>query len=114
MIWIISVIPSNWTDFQEVLYVSAFSVLTTLSSDTIQAGIPLSELNLHMLDTDTKLILAEKEQALLGMDYLGSEIIFEYHFGKKIVIHQKVNLQNRPAVRDLHIYLQFGYFLVNN
>ena len=33
---------------------------------TIQAGIPLSQLNLHLLDTDTKLILAEKEQALLG------------------------------------------------
>jgi len=35
-------------------------------SSTIQAGIPLSELNLHLLDTDTKLILAEKEQSLLG------------------------------------------------
>jgi len=33
---------------------------------TIQAGIPLSQLNLHLLDTDTKLILAEKEQALLA------------------------------------------------
>lgn len=33
---------------------------------TIQAGIPLSKLNLHLLDTDTKLILAEKEQALLA------------------------------------------------
>jgi len=35
-------------------------------SSTIQAGIPLSQLNLHVLDTDTKLVLAEKEQALLA------------------------------------------------
>lgn len=35
-------------------------------SSTIQAGIPLSQLNLHLLDTETKLILAEKEQSLLA------------------------------------------------
>ena len=34
---------------------------------TIQAGIPLKNLNLRGLDTDTKLILAEKEQSLLGL-----------------------------------------------
>ena len=34
---------------------------------TLRAGVPLSELNLQLLDTDTKLVLAEKEQALLGI-----------------------------------------------
>ena len=34
---------------------------------TLRAGVPLSELNLALLDTDTKLVLAEKEQALLGI-----------------------------------------------
>ena len=34
---------------------------------TIQAGIPLKSLNLRGLDTDTKLVLAEKEQSLLGI-----------------------------------------------
>jgi len=33
---------------------------------TLRAGVPLSELNLQLLDTDTKLVLAEKEQALLA------------------------------------------------
>ena len=33
---------------------------------TVRAGMPLSQLNIALLDTDTKLILAEKEQALLG------------------------------------------------
>ena len=33
---------------------------------TIQAGIPLKQLNLRGLDTDTRLVLAEKEQSLLG------------------------------------------------
>ena len=37
---------------------------------TIQAGIPLKNLNLRGLDTDTKLILAEKEQSLLGLGWL--------------------------------------------
>lgn len=33
---------------------------------TIQAGIPLKNLNLRGIDTDTRLVLAEKEQSLLG------------------------------------------------
>ena len=33
---------------------------------TVRAGMPLSQLNIALLDTDTKLVLAEKEQALLG------------------------------------------------
>ena len=33
---------------------------------TIQAGIPLKDLNLRGIDTDTRLVLAEKEQSLLG------------------------------------------------
>merc|ERR1719153_532167 len=33
---------------------------------TVRAGMPLSQLNIALLDTDTKLVLAEKEQALLA------------------------------------------------
>merc|ERR1712123_299646 len=33
---------------------------------TIQAGIPLKDLNLRGIDTDTRLVLAEKEQSLLA------------------------------------------------
>ena len=44
---------------------SDHSLSDTLSL-TVRAGMPLSQLNIALLDTDTKLILAEKEQALLG------------------------------------------------
>ena len=44
---------------------SNHSLSETLSL-TVRAGMPLSQLNIALLDTDTKLILAEKEQALLG------------------------------------------------
>lgn len=40
--------------------------LSETLSLTVRAGLPLSELNLALLDTDTKLILAEKEMALLA------------------------------------------------
>jgi len=44
---------------------SDHSLSETLSL-TVRAGLPLSQLNIALLDTDTKLILAEKEQALLA------------------------------------------------
>ena len=47
---------------------SDHSLSETLSL-TVRAGMPLSQLNIALLDTDTKLILAEKEQALLGIGF---------------------------------------------
>jgi len=52
---------------------SDHSLSETLSL-TVRAGMPLSQLNIALLDTDTKLILAEKEQALLGSGFLMKEI----------------------------------------
>ena len=61
---------------------SDHSLSETLSL-TVRAGLPLSQLNIALLDTDTKLILAEKEQALLGtgfLRYLYNEIKMYLHF----------------------------------
>ena len=44
---------------------------------TVRAGMPLSQLNIALLDTDTKLVLAEKEQALLGKVFNQNFAIFQ-------------------------------------
>jgi hypothetical protein len=95
---------------------------------TLRAGVPLSELNLQLLDTDTKLVLAEKEQALLGIRAsenwaLSSVFIFCSHlaenaaicFFRKFVLINIGSLlwkaqltQNCPLSRERHMITCFS------
>ena len=56
--------------------VDSMQSLSDQLSLTVRAGMPLSQLNIALLDTDTKLVLAEKEQALLGKVFNQNFAIF--------------------------------------